>query len=541
MYNDWCKNPYFDTCTQNEVRGLNQDEIEDRFSCDLHFGTGGLRGKMGAGTNRLNVYTVRRIAYGLVEYILCTNNATASAVIAFDTRNNSAVFAKEIAAVFSAKGITVQLFGAPVPTPVLSFATWRMHAAAGIMVTASHNPKEYNGIKVYDGDGVQLVPGKAADAIRFIEAVASYPPAVQPMQEHILQISDVLLNEFLLRVRAQSRDQVQHPELKIVYTPLHGAGMRPVTEILRMDGFTDVTLVPAQCEQNGNFPSVSVPNPEDPHALEMAMQLGLLSGSDIVLGTDADSDRLGVGILHEGEYRLLSGNQIGALLLHFLLETAPQNEAAGNTLLTTVASSAFAKKIARENGLHVIETPVGFKYIGEQIVSLTLTQQYRFLIAYEESYGFLVGTHARDKDAVVAAMLICEAAAYWKARGKTLCDVLSSLYAKYGYYLDALETFQMEGSAGTRSIAEIMRSLRATGTGVFPDCMQITDYLQGCNSFPAENMLKWKLLDGSWAIARPSGTEPKIKFYFSVCGVNASTAKERLLSIQRGLYACWKQ
>ncbi|MEG1524258.1 MAG: phospho-sugar mutase [Clostridia bacterium] len=537
-YFDWCNNPYYDVATREELHNLmDSNDIEDRFCCDLCFGTGGLRGIMGAGTNRINTYTIRKVAYGIASYVLDLYPIGASVVVAFDTRLHSHEYASEIAAVLSAHNIAVHLFGEPVPTPLLSFATWHLGASAGIMITASHNPKEYNGIKIYDADGVQLVPTKVTEAIKWIQTVDACPPAASPVSMLIVPVCTSIFSDFLQSVLTQSRNRLHNAALNVVYTPLHGAGLSLITKILQMDGITHVTVVPEQREPNGYFPTVPTPNPEDPHALELAIQMGISSGADIVLGTDADSDRLGIGVLHNGAFQLLTGNQIGALLLHFLLEFEPSGQLPGAMLIKTIVTGALGTEIATHHGIQVIETPVGFKYIGEQVVKCLACSNNRFLMAYEESFGFLVGTHARDKDAVVAAMLICEATAYWKAQRKTLIDVLNELYAQYGYFLDALQTFTCPGSLGAEEIQSAMLTLRTLGMEVYPGCIQVIDYLCASDSFPAENVLKWLLPDGSWFAARPSGTEPKIKFYFSIRGQNEVDAVQRLDSLKTALFA----
>jgi phosphoglucomutase len=449
-----------------------------RFYRDLSFGTGGMRGVMGAGTNRLNRYNVRRVACGLADYLKNeTKNASQGVVIAFDTRINSAAFARETADTLLALGVPASLYEAPVPTPMLSFSVPYRNAAAGVMITASHNPPAYNGIKIYDENGVQLTPPKAAALTARIERQPDALELPAPRRSvRAAVLGKAALDAYLDAVQKQAFPVPGKEELAIVYTPIHGAGLVPVTEILRRDGFLNVTLVYEQCEPDGAFPSVVSPNPEERGALAMGLALAEQTGADLVLGTDPDSDRLGVGVRHGGGYRLLSGNQIGALMVWFVLEKRKGSLKPTDTIVKTIVTGELGAKIAKSHGVKVVDTLTGFKYIGEASVAFERTNRNTFLMGYEESYGCLVGTHSRDKDAVVSAMLMAELAAEAKTRGQTLIDILDGLYARYGAYADALETVLLPGERGMREIAGAMARFRSAGTDAMPEPCALFDY-----------------------------------------------------------------
>lgn len=550
-YLRWRDDPFFDEATRRELSALDPQrdaaEIEDRFYRELEFGTGGLRGIMGAGTNRINRYTVGKATAGLARWLLarwpagtCRRRGVA---VAYDTRNHSAMLARTAADVLTAQGIRVYLFRQAVPTPELSFAVRHLGCVAGIVLTASHNPKEYNGYKVYDEYGCQLVPEPARQVIAQIGSVGDYACIDFAGSEALLEQID-LTEAFVRAVLRQSllADCAAKAALKVVYTPLHGAGRVPVCAALAQDGFSDVNVVPQQAEPDGNFSTVHSPNPEERTALTLGLELGAQLGADLVLGTDPDSDRVGVGVrTAAGGYRLLTGNQTGALLMDFVLSHKDLAALHRPAVVKTVVTSELGAEIARSHGLTVFSTLTGFKYIGEKITQFEAAapgQDYTFVLGYEESYGYLAGTHARDKDAVVASMLICEMAADAKRSGTTLLEKLDALYAKYGFYLDALDSFTLQGKAGLERIAAMMAGLRA-GAAPFADARQVTDYAQGVpaepgfGTLPASNVLKYTLADGSWVAVRPSGTEPKIKIYYSVRAADACCAGQRLDALRR--------
>ena len=554
----WRDDPFFDTETRQELARLDEtgdaDEIADRFYRELSFGTGGLRGVMGAGTNRMNRYTVGKASLGLGQYLLKSFSAqdcrARGVVIAHDTRHGSGEFTRVAAEVLSSCGIRVRLLDGPAPTPELSFAVGHLHALAGVVVTASHNPKEYNGYKVYDAYGCQLVPRQAEQVIACVNAVTDWHAIPQQGNPELIETLD-LTDVFVSAVLKQSRlaDVGAKAALKIVYTPLHGSGNRPVRAALAADGFTDVIVVPEQALPDGGFPTVSTPNPEEKSALSMGLELADRIGADIVLGTDPDSDRLGVGVrCGDGSYRLLSGNQIGALLMDFVLSRTCLAEYPRPAVVKTEVTGELGAAVARSYGVTVFSTLTGFKYIGEKITEFEraarlgdAAKNFDFLFGYEESYGYLCGTHARDKDAVVSAMLICELAAECKAAGVTLPQRLDDLYQKHGYYLDVLETKTLPGQSGQSRIADMMKTLRKTSP--FGGEAGVLDYLtdiqqaEGFGPLPKSDVLKYVFPDGSWAAVRPSGTEPKIKFYYSVRAADESHARIRLAEITSRLHA----
>ena len=539
-YEKWCSWDGFDRETKEEVRSLvSWDEIYDRFRSDLTFGTGGLRGTMGAGTNRINVYTVRKATMGLANYLLKHADAysEASVVIAYDSRNNSRFFAENTAQILSKKGIKSYLFEKITPTPVLSYAVRRLKCRAGIVITASHNPKEYNGYKVYDETGCQITQKAADEIYAEIQHVNLYKDIVlspkDTITELITYLDDEVLEGFLEEVKKQSVfvNSEAKADLKISYTPLHGTGFLPVTKILNRDGFKNVHVVELQATEDGNFPTVKSPNPEERGALEMAIQQAAVRNDDIVLGTDPDCDRVGVAVWHRGKYQLISGNQIGALLIDFLLQVHKPTKR-NHAIVKTIVTNDLGAEIAKKNGLVVINTLTGFKYIGEQINHFLETGAYSFFMGYEESFGYLIGTHARDKDAVVSSMLICEMAAYAKNIGITLIDWIERIYFDYGYYLDDLETFTLKGEVGEEKILEIMNGLRQNPYKCFPRASCVMDYKNGIDGLPSSNVIKLYFPDRSWVAVRPSGTEPKVKFYYSAYGQNKNQAESRLAALK---------
>lgn len=527
----------FDDNTKNELESItDKKEIEDRFYKDLEFGTGGLRGIMGAGANRMNKYTVGKATKGLCEYLKNEFAGEKSVVIAYDSRNNSKAFAECAAEVLCYNGIKTFLFEEIMPTPVLSFSVRYLNCNAGIVITASHNPKEYNGYKVYDKYGCQLVPQYADKVISYINNVKDIK-SVKHMNlnmalsnGYLTYIGDEVLNSYISEVEKMAVYK-EASDLKIVYTPLHGTGNIPVRKVLSDMSF-DVSVVKEQAVADGNFTTVRSPNPEEKDALNMALEQAKRANADLVIGTDPDCDRVGVGVLHNGEYTLLTGNQTGALLVDFYLKFKKQSLNPKATLVKTIVTNDLGAEIARKNGLNVVETLTGFKYIGDQITKYEKTGENEFLIGYEESYGYLVGTYARDKDAVVASMLICEMAAYYKKNKMTLVDALNLLYSEYGFYLDALDSFVLKGKNGASRIKNIMSYFRANKATVFPNITDVKDYSTGIGDLPKSNVLKFFLKGGSWIAVRPSGTEPKLKMYYSVRGIDSSTCERSLQNIR---------
>ena len=527
----------FDDNTKNELESItDKKEIEDRFYKDLEFGTGGLRGIMGAGANRMNKYTVGKATKGLCEYLKNEFAGEKSVVIAYDSRNNSKAFAECAAEVLCYNGIKTFLFEEIMPTPVLSFSVRYLNCNAGIVITASHNSKEYNGYKVYDKYGCQLVPQYADKVISYINNVKDIK-SVKHMNlnmalsnGYLTYIGDEVLNSYISEVEKMAVYK-EASDLKIVYTPLHGTGNIPVRKVLSDMSF-DVSVVKEQAVADGNFTTVRSPNPEEKDALNMALEQAKRANADLVIGTDPDCDRVGVGVLHNGEYTLLTGNQTGALLVDFYLKFKKQSLNPKSTLVKTIVTNDLGAEIARKNGLNVVETLTGFKYIGDQITKYEKTGENEFLIGYEESYGYLVGTYARDKDAVVASMLICEMAAYYKKNKMTLVDALNVLYSEYGFYLDALDSFVLKGKDGASRIKNIMSYFRANKATVFPNITDVKDYSTGIGDLPKSNVLKFFLKGGSWIAVRPSGTEPKLKMYYSVRGIDSSTCERSLQNIR---------
>lgn len=531
-YQQWLD---FDEETRKELLEITDEkEIEDRFYKDLAFGTGGLRGLMGAGPNRINSYTVRKVTYGLSQYIRENFQNSPSVVIAYDTRNGSKEFANDAASVFCASGIKVFLFEEVAPTPMLSFAVRHLNASAGIVITASHNPKEYNGYKVYNQYGGQLVPNEANEVIKCINEVNGFDSISTSDLEtaekngQLKLVGSELLEAFLLEASKQSIHKNEENNLKVVYTPLHGAGNIPVRKILKD---FNLSVVQEQELPDGNFSTVHSPNPEERDALTIAIQQAKVENADIVIGTDPDCDRIGVAIKHNGSYELLSGNQIGALLVDFVLKNRETNTK--STLIKTIVTNDLGADIALKHGLNVLNTLTGFKYIGDKITEFEHTGEQEFVIGYEESYGYLVGTHARDKDAVVAALLICEMANAYKNKGFTLLDQLEEIYNEYGFYLDALDSFTLKGIEGSKKIKQLMIDIKTLEEGFIPDTSVFLDYNKGIDDLPKEDVLKFILNDGSWIAIRPSGTEPKIKVYYSIKAEDKNNAQYKLTSIKK--------
>ena len=536
-YNEWL---LFDDDTKQELLKITDEkEIEDRFYKDLAFGTGGMRGIMGAGPNRMNRYTISRATLGLANYLSEFPSPQKSVVIAYDSRNNSEDFAKCAAEVLAVKGITVYLFDKITPTPVLSFAVRHLGCIAGIVITASHNPKEYNGYKVYDENGCQLVPSLADKVIAHVQEITDYRAVPRldfevALQSGMIQmVGDEVLDAFLDAVKTQAL-YTEPSKLKIVYTPLHGTGNIPVRRILQD---YSVSVVKEQAVPDGNFSTVRSPNPEEKDALNLAIEQAKTEAADLVLGTDPDCDRVGIAVRHNGDYVLLTGNQVGALLADFVLRFKADTLNEKSTLVKTIVTNDLGANIGRKYGLQIVKTLTGFKYIGDLINRYEKTGEKEFVMGYEESYGYLVGTHARDKDAVVASMLICEMTAYHKNNGKTLVDALEEIYKEYGFYLDALDSFILQGIDGVQKMNAVLDTLRARGVSAFPDVETVQDFSEGIGDLPKENVLKYLFRNGSWLAVRPSGTEPKLKVYYSVRGESHEAAAEQLSALREQMKA----
>ena len=533
-YELWRTNELFDEQTRGELNAdLSEKEIEDRFWRDLEFGTGGLRGVMAAGTNRMNKYIIRKASRGLANYLNDKYGADVSrgVAIGYDSRNNSDKFALEAALTLIGAGIPAHLYPQLEPTPVLSFTVKKLGCVAGIVVTASHNPKEYNGYKVYDEEGCQVLIDDANKIISYVNAIediTAIPVASESEARANGMLKDIpnsVLDAFNECVKSQAHD-IGEKSAKIVYTALHGTGNVPVRRVLDELGY-DVTIVKEQEKPNGDFPTVASPNPENAEALELGCKLCEQIGADIILGTDPDCDRVGIAVNTKDGMKLLTGNQVGALLVDYVIKMNKDQIDSTSTVVKTIVTSELGSTIAKANGCRVVETLTGFKFIGEQMGICEKTGN-KFVIGYEESYGYLVGMHARDKDAVVSSMLICEMACYYKNQGKTLVDVMEDIYAEYGYYLDKLDNFTLKGIDGLEKIGAIMKEMRENGTKLLDGVVTVYDYSKGIDDLPKSDVLKFVFEDGSWIAIRPSGTEPKIKIYYSIRGNDKDEATKTL-------------
>ena len=534
-YEQWLT---FDEDTKAELLAITDEkEIENRFYKDLEFGTGGLRGIMGAGSNYMNKYTVGRATFGVAQFAKAKYPDNLSVAIAYDTRNNSKTFAKTAAGIFASCGFKVYLYDIYVPVPVLSFTTRFLGCSIGIMITASHNPKEYNGYKVYDNTGCQLCTDDAKCAIGYINNITDFSSIPFSDSDNGIElIGENILSEFLKEISTQSL-YTEKSDLKIVYTPLHGTGCVPVQRILKD---MNVTVVKEQEMPDGNFSTVRSPNPEDKAALTIAIEKAKEIDADLVLGTDPDCDRVGIAVKSGDEYVLFTGNQTGAMLVNFILNMKKDKLNSKSTVIKTIVTSEIGADIARKFGILVEETLTGFKYIGDKMNKYEADGSQEYVIGYEESYGYLVGTHARDKDAVVSSMLICQMAAWYKNQGKTLVDGLNELYAEYGYYLDTQDSFTLTGKDGAEKIQELMSTFRTTGTALFDGLKEIIDFSVGVRDLPKENVLKYVWNDGSWIAVRPSGTEPKIKVYYSIKDKTKEAAEVRLAKIKDTIHSIIK-
>ena len=556
IYQEWLSNPYFDEATKEELRAIegNENEIKERFYMDLEFGTAGLRGIIGAGINRMNIYVVRRATQGLANYIIKQGAADKGVAIAYDSRHMSPEFAMEAAMTLAANGIKAYKFESLRPTPELSFAVRELGCVAGINITASHNPPEYNGYKVYWEDGAQFTPphdkGVTEEvlAIEDLSTVKTTDEASATAAGLYQVIGQEIDDKYIAQVKAQVVNQKAIDEMQdqitIVYTPLHGTGNIPARRVMKEIGFTHVYVVPEQELPNGDFPTVSYPNPEAKEAFELGLKLAKEKDADLVLATDPDADRLGVYVkdTKSGEYIPLTGNMSGSLLCEYVLS---QKQAAGKIpadgqVVKSIVSTNLIDAVAKAYGAELIEVLTGFKWIGKQILKNETTGHGTYLFGMEESYGCLIGTYARDKDAISATAALCEAAAYYKQKGMTLWDAMIAMYEKYGYYKDAVKAIGLSGIEGLAKIQSIMETLRnntPTEVGGYK-VTSARDYKLDTiknmatgevkpTGLPSSNVLYYDLEDGAWICVRPSGTEPKIKFYFGVKGTSLEDAEEK--------------
>lgn len=556
IYNQWLENPYFDETTKDELKAIKDDEneIKERFYMELEFGTAGLRGIIGAGTNRMNIYVVRRATQGLANYIAKVDKKSQGVAIAYDSRHMSPEFAQEAALCLAANGIKAYIFETLRPTPELSFAVRHLGCVAGINVTASHNPPEYNGYKVYWEDGAQITPPHDSGIMGEVKAISDWNTVKTMDKEEAVKaglfevigqaVDDAYMAELKKQIIHMDAIEAEGRNLKIVYTPLHGTGNIPARRILKELGFENVYVVPEQELPNGDFPTVSYPNPEAAEAFELGLKLAKEVDADIVLATDPDADRLGVRVKDKnGEYHDLTGNMSGCLLANYELSqrkavngSLPEDGALVKTIVTTNLADAIAKGY----NVKLIEVLTGFKYIGQQILGFENSGKGTYLFGFEESYGCLIGTYARDKDAIVATMALCEAAAYYKTQGKTLWDAMIDMYEEFGYYKDAIQAVTMKGIEGLQKIQEIMTTLRQNPPADFAGHKvtavrdykldEITDLATGekkSTGLPNSNVLYYELTDDAWVCVRPSGTEPKVKFYYGVKGTSLADADEK--------------
>ena len=556
VYEQWIANPYFDEATKEELKSIAEDEneIKERFYMDLEFGTAGLRGIIGAGTNRMNIYVVRRATQGLANYIAKVDKKSQGVAIAYDSRHMSPEFAQEAALCLAANGIKAYIFETLRPTPELSFAVRHLGCVAGINVTASHNPPEYNGYKVYWEDGAQITPPHDSGIMGEVKAISDWN-TVKTMDKAEAEkaglfevigkeVDDAYMAELKKQVIHMDAIQAKGKNLKIVYTPLHGTGNIPARRILKELGFENVYVVKEQELPDGDFPTVSYPNPEAAEAFELGLKLAKEVDADLVLATDPDADRLGVRVKDKnGEYHDLTGNMSGCLLANY--EISQRKAVNGSlpedgALIKTIVTTNLADAIAKGYGVKLIEVLTGFKFIGQQILGFEKSGKGSYLFGFEESYGCLIGTYARDKDAIVATMALCEAAAYYKTQGKTLWDAMIEMYEQFGYYKDDIKAVTMKGIEGLQKIQDIMNSLRQNPPAEFAGhkVVAVRDYKADTiknletgevtpTGLPNSNVLYYELTNDAWVCVRPSGTEPKVKFYYGVKGTSLADADEK--------------
>lgn len=556
MYESWLANPYFDEATKAELKGIagNEKEIEDRFYTELEFGTAGLRGVIGAGTNRMNIYTVRKATQGLANYIKKVGGENRGVAIAYDSRRMSPEFSDEAALCLAANGIKAYVFESLRPTPELSYAVRKLNCIAGINITASHNPPEYNGYKVYWEDGAQITPPHDSGIMDEVKAVTNFDTVKTMSKEEAVKaglyetigakVDDAYIAELKKLVLHQDAIDEVKDQLKIVYTPLHGTGNIPVRRVLKELGFEHVYVVPEQEKPDGEFPTVSYPNPESEEAFVLGLAMAKEIDADLVLATDPDADRLGVYVKDSktGEYHSLTGNMSGCLIGDYVIGQRKEKEGLpeDGAFIKSIVSTNMADAIAKYYGIQLVEVLTGFKFIGQKILEFEKTGKGTYLFGMEESYGCLTGTYARDKDAVVASMTLCEAAAYYKTQGKTLWDAMIDMYEKYGYYKDDVKAITLKGIEGLEKIQTILETLRADAPKEIGgyEVTAARDYKKDTivdmktgavtsTGLPSSNVLYYELTDDAWVCVRPSGTEPKVKFYYGVKGSSLKDAEEK--------------
>ena len=549
IYKEWLNNDYFDQETKTELLKIQNDEkeIEDRFYKNLEFGTGGLRGVIGAGTNRINKYTVRRATFGLANYILekCGEEGkNKGVVIAYDSRYKSEEFCIEAAKTLAACGIKTYIFDSLRPTPQLSFAVRHLGCVAGIVITASHNPPEYNGYKVYWTDGGQVCPDIAKEIITEVNKIEDYStiPTTDSNSELIVTLDEDVDRAFCDAVKKQVINQELinkvGKDLKIIFTPIHGTGNLPIRRVLSEVGFENVSVVKEQEMPDSNFSTVAYPNPEEKEVFDIAIEMAKTDGADIIIGTDPDCDRVGVVVKdNNGEYIVLNGNQVGSLLVDYVMSNKAEEikEMYNPMIVKTIVTSELGAEIAKSYNVGCVDTLTGFKFIGEKIHQYEEDNSATFIMGYEESYGYLVGTHARDKDGVVSALLISEMAAHYYDKGMTLYEGLQEVYKKYGYYREELQSITLKGIDGMEQIKSIMNTFRTSNIGAIAGIKvaELKDYSQGIDNLPKSDVLKFILEDNSWIAVRPSGTEPKIKFYYGCNGADKEVVDNKLEEIMK--------
>ena len=567
QYQEWLSNPYFDNATKAELKAIENDEneIKERFYKELEFGTAGLRGIIGAGTNRMNIYTVRKATQGLANYILAKGLEAKGVAVAYDSRRMSPEFADEAALCLAANGIKAYVFDSLRPTPELSYAVRKLGCTAGINITASHNPPEYNGYKVYWEDGAQITPPHDKGIMDEVQRVVDYN-TVKTMDKEVAKaeglyvvigadVDDAYIEELKKQVIHWDAIKEMAKELKIVYSPLHGTGNIPARRVLKEIGFENVYVVKEQELPDGEFPTVSYPNPESEEAFELGLKLAKEVDADLILATDPDADRLGVYVKdnQSGEYKVLTGNMSGCLLEEYELSQRQARDGQlpkDGAVISSIVTSNMAETIAKSYGVRAIEVLTGFKFIGQQILQFEESGQGTYLFGFEESYGCLIGTHARDKDAIVATMALCEAAAFYKTQGKTLWDAMIDMYEKYGYYKEDIQSITLKGIEGLAKIQEILETLRKEPPTEIAgyQVLKSRDYKVGTvkdmitgettsTGLPSSNVLYYDLPDNAWVCVRPSGTEPKVKFYYGVKGTSLEDAAQKSAEVGKEILA----
>ncbi|TCT13948.1 alpha-phosphoglucomutase [Natranaerovirga pectinivora] len=550
IYNEWINDAYFDEETKGELLQIkDENEIKERFYKELEFGTGGLRGIIGPGTNRINIYTIRKATQGLANYIIKQGKEAVKkgVAIAYDSRYMSYEFALETALVLNGNGIKTFMFDTLKSTPELSFATRQLGCVSGVVITASHNPPEYNGYKVYWDDGAQVTSPKDIGIIKEVNAIKSFKEvnrleineAKKKGLYNIIgkDMDELYIGELKKLILNQEAINQEGDNLKIVYTPLHGTGNIPVQRILNEVGFSQVYVVPEQAEPDSNFSTVGYPNPEDMNVYTLAIDLARKTQGDIILATDPDADRIGVLVKGEEEYIPLTGNMLGVLIADYILTKRIENSdfPSNGALIKTIVSTNMINEVAKYYGVTLIEVLTGFKYIGEKIKEFEQTGDYTYLFGFEESYGYLIGTHARDKDAIVATMTLCEIAAYYKTKGLTLWEGMLSLYEKYGYFKETQQSITLKGIDGIEKMNTMLKELRNNQLSNIGNnkVLSTIDYLnEKATGLPKSNVLYFELENNGWVCVRPSGTEPKVKIYFGIKGISMEDTHKKLNDLQ---------